>query len=49
MEFLKDLWSYLKERKTYWLMPIIIALLLFGFLLVMTSGTAIAPFVYTLF
>ncbi|MBU0485633.1 MAG: hypothetical protein KKB30_14095 [Proteobacteria bacterium] len=49
MEFIKDLWLFLKTRKKFWLLPIIIVLLLFGILIVMTSGTAIAPFVYTLF
>lgn len=49
MDFLKDLWDYLRTRKKYWLMPIIITLLLFGVLIVLTSGTAIAPFIYTLF
>jgi len=49
MEFLKDLWSFLKVRKKFWLLPIIIVLLLFGVLIVLTSGSAIAPFIYTLF
>jgi hypothetical protein len=49
MDFLKDLWGFLKVRKKYWLMPIIITLLIFGVLIVLTSGTAIAPFIYTLF
>jgi hypothetical protein len=49
MEFVKDLWGFLKVRKKYWLMPIIITLLLFGVLIVLTSGSAIAPFIYTLF
>jgi len=49
MEFWKDLYGYLKERKKYWLLPIIITLLLFGGLIVLTSGSAIAPFIYTLF
>ena len=49
MDFIKDLWAFMKVRKKYWLLPIFIVLLLFGFLIVMTSGTAIAPFVYTLF
>ena len=49
MEFLKDLWGFLKVRKKYWLMPIIIVLLLFGSLIILTSGSAIAPFIYTLF
>ena len=49
MDFLKDLWGFLKARKKYWLMPIIITLLIFGVLIVLTSGSAIAPFIYTLF
>lgn len=49
MEFLKDLWGFLKERKKFWLLPIIIILLLFGILIVLTSGSAIAPFIYTIF
>lgn len=49
MEFFKDLWGFLRERKKFWLLPIIIILLLFGALIILTSGTAIAPFIYTLF
>jgi hypothetical protein len=49
MEFLQDLWGFLKVRKKFWLLPLIIVLLLFGFLIVFTSGSAIAPFIYTLF
>ncbi len=49
MDFIKDLWGFLKVRKKFWLFPIIISLLFFGVLIVMTSGTAIAPFIYTLF
>jgi hypothetical protein len=49
MEFLKDLWGFLKVRKKFWLLPIIIILLLFGILVVFTSGSAVAPFIYTLF
>ena len=49
MEFLKDLWGFLKSRKKFWLLPIILTLLLFGVLIVFTSGSAIAPFIYTLF
>lgn len=49
MDFLKDFWAFLKERKKWWLLPIIISLLLFGLLIVLTSGSAVAPFVYTLF
>ncbi|WP_169727921.1 DUF5989 family protein [Desulfovibrio inopinatus] len=49
MEFLKELWGFLRVRKKFWLLPVILVLLLFGVLVVLTSGTAIAPFVYTLF
>jgi len=49
MEFLSDLWNFLRERKKWWLLPIILVLLLFGVLIVFTSGTAVAPFIYTLF
>jgi len=49
MEFFTDLWGFIKERKKFWLLPIIIILLLFGILIVFTSGSAIAPFIYTIF
>ncbi|UCF31586.1 MAG: hypothetical protein JSV26_04010 [bacterium] len=49
MELLRDLYGFLKVRKKYWLLPVTIMLLLFGVLIVMTSGSAIAPFIYTLF
>ncbi len=49
MEFFQDLWGFLKVRKKFWLLPIILTLLLFGTLIVLTSGTAVAPFIYTLF
>jgi len=49
MDFLKDLWGFLSERKKFWLLPVIVVLLLFGILIVLTSGSAIAPFIYTLF
>ena len=49
MDLLKELWGFLRERKKFWLLPIILTLLLFGVLIVLTSGSAIAPFVYTLF
>lgn len=45
----KDLWDFLKVRKKWWLLPIIIVLLLVGILMVFGSGSAVAPFVYTLF
>lgn len=49
MDFFKDFWGFLKERKKFWLLPIILMMLLFGALLFLTSGTAIAPFIYTIF
>ena len=49
MSFVGDLWGFLKTRKKFWLLPIILVLLLFGVLIVLTSGSAIAPFIYTLF
>jgi hypothetical protein len=49
MGFLKDLWGFLKQRKKFWLLPIILILLGFGALIVLASGSAIAPFIYTLF
>ena len=47
--FLQDIWGFMKVRKKYWLLPILTALLLFGGMVVFTSGSAIAPFIYTLF
>lgn len=49
MNIFQDLWGFMKERKKFWLLPIILTLLLFGALIVLTSGSAIAPFIYTLF
>lgn len=49
MDFLKDLWGFLNERRKFWLLPAILVLLLFGMLIVLSSGSAIAPFIYTLF
>jgi len=49
IELLQDLWGFMKERKKFWLAPIIIILLLIGALLVFAQGSAIAPFIYTLF
>jgi drug/metabolite transporter superfamily protein YnfA len=49
MSAIADLWGFLKERKKWWLLPMVIVLLLFGLLIVLTSGSAIGPFVYTLF
>ncbi len=47
--FLKDLWGFLRQRKKFWLLPIVLVLLLLGLLLVLTEGSAVAPFIYTLF
>jgi hypothetical protein len=47
--FLRELWAFMRERKKFWLLPIILVLLLFGALLVLTEGSAVAPFIYTLF
>ena len=49
MDFLKDLWGFVTKRKKFWLLPLILVLLGFGALVVLTSGTAIAPFIYSLF
>ncbi len=49
MDFLKDLWNFMKARKKWWLAPLIVILLLLGILLVLGGGSAIAPFIYTLF
>ncbi len=48
-EFLIELWAFMRERKKFWLLPIILVLLLFGGLIVLTQGSAVAPFIYTLF
>jgi len=49
MDFLKEFFYFMKVRKKYWLMPIVLVLLLFGGLIVLTQGTAVAPFIYTIF
>ena len=49
MSFLKEFWEFLRIRKKYWLLPIIIVLLLFGGLIILSQGFAIAPFIYTIF
>jgi|TARA_X000000368_G_C22753976_1_gene589617 hypothetical protein len=49
MNFIKEFWEFLKVRKKYWLLPIIIVLLLFGGLIILSQGSAIAPFIYTIF
>tara|TARA_E500000178_G_C16885795_1_gene691145 strand:- start:39 stop:188 length:150 start_codon:yes stop_codon:yes gene_type:complete len=49
MDFLKEIFQFMMARKKYWLMPIILLLLAFGGLIVITQGSAIAPFIYTIF
>ena len=49
IEFLKEFYNFLKVRKKYWLLPIIIVLTLFGILIVLSQGSAVAPFIYTIF
>lgn len=49
IELIKDLWDFLRIRKKFWLAPIILVLLLLGALIVLTQGSAVAPFIYTLF
>ncbi|MBK6508393.1 MAG: hypothetical protein IPG06_02340 [Haliea sp.] len=48
-DLLKDLWGFMRERKKFWLAPIILVMLLLGLLIVVAQGSAIAPFIYTLF
>jgi len=48
-ELFFELWSFMKERKKFWLLPIVLCLTLLGSLVVLTSGSAVAPFIYTLF
>jgi Family of unknown function (DUF5989) len=49
MSFLAELWAFLRQRKKFWLLPIILLTLLIGGLLVLAQGSALAPFIYTLF
>jgi hypothetical protein len=49
LEFARELWAFMRERKKFWLLPIIMVLVLFGGLIVLTQGTVVAPFIYTLF
>ncbi len=49
MSFIKEFWEFLKIRKKYWLLPIILFLVVFGGLIVLTQGTAVAPFIYAVF
>jgi Family of unknown function (DUF5989) len=49
IDLLKDLWAFMRDRKKFWLAPIIVALLVLGGLIVFSQGSAVAPFIYTLF
>ena len=49
MDFLIEFWEFLKVRKKYWLLPILLVLVLFGGLIVLSQGSALAPFIYTIF
>jgi hypothetical protein len=49
MSFLKELWAFMRARKKYWLLPIMIMMVMLGALIVMAQGSAVAPFIYTLF
>jgi len=49
MSFLKELWAFMKARKKFWLLPIILIMLLLGAIIVLGEGSAVAPFIYTLF
>jgi hypothetical protein len=49
MDFIKEFYEFLKVRKKYWLLPIIIVLILFGGLIILTQGSAVAPFIYSIF
>jgi drug/metabolite transporter superfamily protein YnfA len=49
MSFLAELWAFLRTRKKFWLLPIVLIMMVFGLLLILTQSTAIAPFIYTLF
>ena len=49
MDFIKEFWEFLKIRKKYWLLPIIIVLVIFGGLIFLSQASAVAPFIYTIF
>jgi hypothetical protein len=49
MSFLKELWTFLRVRKKFWLLPIFVMMVIFGGLIVLTQSSAVAPFIYTLF
>ena len=49
LDLVRDLWAFMRERKKFWLLPIVVVLLVLGGLLILAQGSAIAPFIYTLF
>jgi len=49
MSFIKEFWEFLRERKKYWLLPILLVLIIFGALIILSQGSAVAPFIYTIF
>ena len=49
LSFIKEFWEFLRERKKYWLFPIVLVLAIFGTLIVLSQGSAVAPFIYTIF
>ena len=49
MSFFTEFWAFIKVRKKYWLLPILLVLLLFGGLIILSQGSAVAPFIYTIF
>lgn len=49
MDFIIEFWEYIRARKKFWLLPIVIILALFGFMIVLGEGTAVTPFIYAIF
>jgi hypothetical protein len=49
MDFLSEIWRFMRARKKFWLLPVLIMMVVFGGLVVLTKGSAIAPFIYTIF
>ena len=49
LSFIKEMWQFLRQRKKFWLLPLLLVMALLGVLIVMAQGSAVAPFIYTLF